>query len=85
MTREVVDLCTAFFREPIDPAQIEDLLTEAWKAADLTYNAGVAAEWGRKTSPGGIPADVIEQHVALLTEAGGDFQCMAGPAKAGAT
>ena len=77
MTREVVELCTAFFREPIDPAQVEDLLTEAWRAADLTYNAAVAAEWGRRTFPGGIPANVVEQHVALLTEAGGDFQRMA--------
>ena len=57
----------------VDPAQIEDLLTEAWKAVDLTYSAGVAAEWGRKT----FPEDVVNQHVALLAEAGSDSQRMA--------
>ena len=77
MAEGVVALNSAFFDAPREVSDVEALLIEAWKKADETYNAGVAAEWGSVNFSLGIPADLVNEHVALLAQAGGDFEKVA--------
>ena len=61
----------------LSPQEIRELLDEAYRIADLTFNAEIAAEWGRVNFPDGIPAPFVRNCVRLLEEAGGDYTLMA--------
>ena len=75
--QEVVTCARAFFDAEVDETDIRDLVTAAYRAEDLNYNAEVAAKWGKENFPGGIPAAVVQEHAARLEAHGGDFEAMA--------
>ena len=60
-----------------DATAITALLHEAYELADLSYNADVAAQWGKEELPGGIPEDIVREHEDLLRANEGDFMKMA--------
>ena len=64
-------------REQIPVAEVYELLDEAYRIADVPFNAAVAAKWGEENFPDGVPASFVEGCVRLFEEAGGDYEVMA--------
>lgn len=77
MAMEVRQYGAAFWDCEVPVAEVQSLLHEAYRLADLSFNAQAAAEWGEQELPGGIPAEVVAEHTALLRRHGGDFTAMA--------
>jgi hypothetical protein len=78
MTDDVIRRSRTCWNEVLDAAAVAALIQEAYAIADLAYTAEVAAAWGEKNFPGGIPKEVIEEHEHELAAHGGDFDAMVG-------
>ena len=61
----------------VNTTALKELVQAAFVAADNSYGSAVAAAWGERNFPGGIPDQIVREHMDLLKAADGDFSEMA--------
>jgi hypothetical protein len=76
MAEQVSRWGRAIWQVELPEERVLGIVTEAFEMADVPFNAEVAAEWGRKEFPEGIPREIVSSHEAELAEHG-DFERMA--------
>ena len=76
MTSQVVARGRVWWQTGLDEVQVRALLAAAMAIADLEYTADLAAAWGERNFPNGIPEGTVQSHEGELRTFGGDFDAM---------